>query len=355
MVTEELLAAFEEGKTNADETAMVLEALATDEGLQEDFILSQRLDAIMGTDDEGTDILPVTQMAAESDGNLCDFQCERFILKHRNIDCCPDKLSEEARSNSWLREKGTPLHSIGRLLEQRGLIVMRSYGSHIDTIIRALKAGHDVIVVVNNHQLSGSDESTISYHAVVVLDVNDSEVTLYDPATGEGHTVYPKKNFIVAWNDAKAYLVRVKARDYDYNPRPIDLDDVELSADLIELREAIAENAHEVWADQRQEEGWTYGPQRNDELKETPDMVPYSMLPSSEKEYDRRMAFDTIKLMKKLGYDILKRSDTDLHNELMRKLRKEEDARVCDCGAHIFLDQIYCSHCGKKIEWKSFL
>ena len=31
MITEELLAAFEEGKTNAEETALVLEYLATDE------------------------------------------------------------------------------------------------------------------------------------------------------------------------------------------------------------------------------------------------------------------------------------------------------------------------------------
>lgn len=110
----------------------------------------------------------------------------------------------------------------------------------------------------------------------------------------------------------------------------------------------------EIWADQRQEEGWTYGPQRDDEKKETPDMVPYSMLPYSEKEYDRRMAFDTIKLMKKLGYSIIKQGDTALHNELMRKLKNEGDAKVCECGASIFMDQIYCSHCGKKIDWKLF-
>ena len=47
MITEELLAAFEEGKTNAEETALVLEYLATDESLQEEFILSQQLDAMM--------------------------------------------------------------------------------------------------------------------------------------------------------------------------------------------------------------------------------------------------------------------------------------------------------------------
>ena len=329
MITEELLAAFEEGKTNAEETALVLEYLATDESLQEEFILSQQLDAMMGADDEETDFLPMAQMAAKSVGNLCDFQCE-------------------------LRERGTPLHSVGRLLEQHGLIVMRSYGSSIDSVIRALKAGHDAIVVVNSCRLPGNSEEEIAYHAAVVLDVNEEEVMLYDPATGEESTAYPKDHFIAAWNDAKAYLARVKVPDLDYNPRPIDLEDVELSTDLIELREAIAENAHQVWADQRQEEGWTYGPQRDDEKKETPDMVPYSMLPYSEKEYDRRMAFDTIKLMKKLGYSIIKQGDTALHNELMRKLKNEGDAKVCECGASIFMDQIYCSHCGKKIDWKLF-
>ena len=35
------------------------------------------------------------------------------------------------------------------------------------------------------------------------------------------------------------------------------------------------------------------------------------------------MAFDTIKLMKKLGYSIIKQGDTALHNELMRKLKNE--------------------------------
>jgi hypothetical protein len=57
-----------------------------------------------------------------------------------------------------------------------------------------------VIVVANNHALSGCNESEISYHAVVVLDVSDSEVTLYDSATGENHTTYPKKDFVVAWS-----------------------------------------------------------------------------------------------------------------------------------------------------------
>lgn len=355
MISEELLAAFEEGKTNAQETAKVLRALSSDESLQEEFILSQKLDALMGMDEESIDILPAQALAAESEGNLCDFLCELYVLSRRGITCDTAVLSEEARSNRWLRDSGTPLHSVGRLLEQNDLIVLRQYGAEMSDIKRALGASHDVIVVVNNNKLTGNSEDEIAYHAVVVTEVTDTDVVLYNPAAGEKLETFPLADFESAWKDAKSYLARVKGKDFDYNPRPIDLDDVELSTDLLDLREAIAENAHEVWADKRQEEGWTYGPCRDDHKKQNPDMVPYAMLPDSEKEYDRRMAFDTIKLMKKLGYDIIKHNDTPIHADLMYKINHEEDARICECGCPIFTDQIYCPHCGKKLDWKKFL
>lgn len=69
-----------------------------------------------------------------------------------------------------------------------------------------------------------------------------------------------------------------------YIPRPIDLSDVMLTDDLSELREAIAKNAHDIWAQNRMAQGWTYGPERNDALKQTPDMVAYEDLPETEKD-----------------------------------------------------------------------
>ena len=66
-------------------------------------------------------------------------------------------------------------------------------------------------------------------------------------------------------------------------------------------------NAHEVWAAGRIKEGWTYGPERNDKLKKHPDLIPYSELPEGEKQYDRETAMNTIKLVIKLGYDLVKR------------------------------------------------
>ena len=91
-----------------------------------------------------------------------------------------------------------------------------------------------------------------------------------------------------------------------YIPQPIDVSDVELPAVLEPLREAIAENIHEVWAASRMKEGWTYGPTRDDKLKKHPDLLPYSELPDSEKEYDRATAMNTIKLVLKLGFEIRK-------------------------------------------------
>lgn len=91
-----------------------------------------------------------------------------------------------------------------------------------------------------------------------------------------------------------------------YNPKPIDTTDVELSKELLELTEKIAENVHEVWAKSRVEQGWSYGEARNDEKKQTPCLVPYCELSETEKDYDRNTAMETLKLISKLGYKITK-------------------------------------------------
>jgi len=91
-----------------------------------------------------------------------------------------------------------------------------------------------------------------------------------------------------------------------YKPKPIDTSHVELPNDLLELTELLAENNHEIWAKKRMAEGWTYGPERNDPAKKHPDLVPYSDLPASEKEYDRKMLMESLKALISLGYRIEK-------------------------------------------------
>lgn len=89
-----------------------------------------------------------------------------------------------------------------------------------------------------------------------------------------------------------------------YNPNPIDLSDVTLDSSLESLVEALAENVHDTWAKGRIDDGWTYGPERDDAKKHHPCLVPYNELPESEKEYDRNTAISTLKFIVKKGYGI---------------------------------------------------
>lgn len=89
-----------------------------------------------------------------------------------------------------------------------------------------------------------------------------------------------------------------------YTPQPIDTTGVELSEELKQLVEQMSKNVHEVWAETRIKQGWTYGEQRNDELKTHPCLVPYEDLSEEEKEYDRNTSIGTLKLIIKLGFRI---------------------------------------------------
>ena len=91
-----------------------------------------------------------------------------------------------------------------------------------------------------------------------------------------------------------------------YTPKPIDTSDVVLSDDILELCELISENTHEVWAENRMKDGWRYGEARDDEKKLHPCLIPYNELPDSDKEYDRSTSMQTLKLIMKLGYKIVK-------------------------------------------------
>lgn len=87
----------------------------------------------------------------------------------------------------------------------------------------------------------------------------------------------------------------------------MDLSDIELPQELLELAEAISKNVHEVWLAGRLSEGWTYGPVRDEEKRETPCLVPFEELSEEEKAYDWNTASNTLKYIISLGFEIRKR------------------------------------------------
>ena len=93
-----------------------------------------------------------------------------------------------------------------------------------------------------------------------------------------------------------------------YIPQPIDTNDVVLPEELSQLAEEMAKNVHEIWAETRIAQGWTFGSERNDAEKKHPCLVPYEELPEEEKVYDRNTSIETLKFIVSNGYEIRKRN-----------------------------------------------
>ena len=367
-ISAEVLAAFLDGNATAQESKEIINALTEDAELRELMHISQSVDAELGMTSQECEFIPMTAMAATcNEENYCCLECERYILRKLNIEFNEEELLQNAVKNGWQKEDGTALHNVGRHLESKGLVVTRQYNASINDIANALNEDERIIVAVDGGELLGNPEDEaiedriigqIPDHTVVVLSLDEKSntITLFDPNSSNANDTYPIDRFKDAWDDSKNYMVTITSDSMKtYTPKPIDLSDVELTEDLNELREAIAENAHEIWAENRQAEGWTYGSQRDDQLKQTPDMVPYSQLPEGEKEYDREMAMKTIKLLKKLGYDLIKREETELYKVLKQRIQDSNEEFYCRrCGNVIYKHQVFCDKCGLelKMDWE---
>ena len=92
-----------------------------------------------------------------------------------------------------------------------------------------------------------------------------------------------------------------------YIQHTADLSAIEMQQELLDLAQAISKNVHEVWSAGRMSEGWTFGPVRNDEKRETPCLVPFEELSDEEKAYDWNTAANTLKLIMSLGFEIKKK------------------------------------------------
>lgn len=193
----------------------------------------------------------------------------------------------------------------GETFKDTNLRVYERHTANPGTVFTALRKGGIVIPVVDASLLG---EYNVKVTATVVIKANQitDMVDLYVPKSNDIQT-FPIATFVEAWYATGGICTTAFPEDAKtYHPRFRNLKNVELPEEIDELREAIAENAHDRWALERQSEGWTYGPKRDDSRLETPDMVPYSKLPESEKQYDRVMAEGTLKLLVALGYKIEK-------------------------------------------------
>lgn len=102
----------------------------------------------------------------------------------------------------------------------------------------------------------------------------------------------------------------------EYSPRPLNTQNVQLPQAVLDLSERVAENAHEVWSRERINGGWRWGATRCNNTKQHPDLVPYSDLTEQDKQYDRDMSLETLKLIHTFGFRI-QRPEAPLNTSLL--------------------------------------
>ena len=306
-ISDEALAAFLDGNVSEEDMSNIISSIGYNSEVTEILALSPEIDHAV--DEERNRLLPMWALAAANPENLCSFECEAFILEHLDFDIDHWSLLEEAKANNWVREQGTPLHLVGKLLELKGLFVERKYDASINDLETAINSGKQVIAIIDKNVMKNdANLQRPSYHAIYVTGVKDNNVEYLNLDTFMDSSI-DKDVFKKAWKTSGNYIVAASKIANGYNPQPINVEDIDLDTNLEELTEAIAENAHDIWARARMDEGWTYGPVRNDELKQHPDLIPYSQLPDSEKEYDRLMAMNTLRLVRRLGFNIINSKD----------------------------------------------
>lgn len=88
---------------------------------------------------------------------------------------------------------------------------------------------------------------------------------------------------------ALAVVDQREVEGYRYQPTPIDTSGVTVDLDTgSELGVAVnklARNSHEVWAAQRIDQGWRYGPSRDDAMRLHPLLVEWERLDEESKQY----------------------------------------------------------------------
>lgn len=174
--------------------------------------------------DEGSLLSSVGPAAPDSEywhpqegDNSCAVACQRGILEAVTGESFSEsELSTFAEERGWYDpEIGTPMSSVGNLLEANGIPVTQGHDRSLLDLVEALQSDQKIIVGLDANEIwhpmddvNGSPAELPDLgHAVRVTDIslNDAgalEVTVNDTGIPDGHgKVLAAEDFLNAWDD----------------------------------------------------------------------------------------------------------------------------------------------------------
>ncbi|XP_061692591.1 ryanodine receptor 2 [Syngnathoides biaculeatus] len=89
-----------------------------------------------------------------------------------------------------------------------------------------------------------------------------------------------------------------------YRPAPVDTSQVFLSPTHEEAVNLLAENEHNIWAREHIKQGWTYGVRQDGKLKQSPNLVPYSLLDERSRKMGQKAVKEAVCTLLAYGYSL---------------------------------------------------
>ncbi|XP_069964753.1 ryanodine receptor isoform X21 [Bactrocera oleae] len=114
-----------------------------------------------------------------------------------------------------------------------------------------------------------------------------------------------------------------------YDPQPIDTEQVQLNNDLETLVQKFSEHYHDAWASRRLENGWSYGEIRSDNDRKHPRLKPYNMLSDYERERYRDPVRECLKALVSIGWRI-EQSDIDVPLNHRGSTRRQSKPQISE-------------------------
>ncbi len=185
--------------------------------------------------------------------NTCAIRSQEIVLRDYGIMIEQDDLVQYATEHGWFNPDplngGTDKNSVGNIIDACGIQTTRTENATIFDIVAELRAGHRVIVSVDADELWIKKEPNVfkklfgvatnkindkiqnflgvegANHALIVAGVNvnpnnldDIQVILTDPGTGEVCIQYKVYDFYDAWNDGHRMMISTNTpAPYQYN------------------------------------------------------------------------------------------------------------------------------------------
>lgn len=335
-VTPSLIRRYIAGETNLKETTLIMKAS------KEDKYLRDYLDMAFNLYEESLTpkavVIDLAQdhyvkiplaLAAECErDNLCSLKCELFLISQFLGDdgLTEDTLLAEARQLGILKDEGTPLYNMGRLLSLHGLSVIKQYSASIDDIKAAIQEqGCGVMVPILGEK---------TFHAIVVEKIIGNDVHYYNPSTCSLETM-PISSFEGLWKKSNCYLVKTALRKDVCRPDAIiyhpQIEVPELTGRFKEIEWGLAEMFHDLWSSKRLKNGWKYGKERDDNKRIHPDLIPLSDLPLTEIDFDISNAKAAVYLLTEIfGFELVNKEDIEQYcinklEELGYEVRKRDE------------------------------